>query len=139
MSAAEHTGKLILDIPHTGRSTVVAAAGAGRQSSGPTAPTSSPAGWVASGCSWPRRWPRGGAGRIVLSSRSAPDQRALETIELVRATGSDVVVECGDIAARRHRAAAGGDGNRHRAAAARRAARRRGGRGRHPDQHHRRR
>jgi polyketide synthase 5 len=26
-----------------------------------------------------------------------PDQRALETIELVRATGSDVVVECDDI------------------------------------------
>src|SRR5260370_6686896 len=40
----------------------------------------------------------GGAGRIVLSSRSAPSQKALETIELVRAIGSDVVVECGDIA-----------------------------------------
>ena len=39
-----------------------------------------------------------GAGRIVLTSRSAPNQRALETIELVRATGSDIVVECGDIA-----------------------------------------
>src|SRR5260370_40963644 len=40
----------------------------------------------------------GGAGRIVLSSRSAPSQKALETIELVRAIGADVVAEGGDIA-----------------------------------------
>src|SRR6185437_8289142 len=39
-----------------------------------------------------------GCGRIVLTSRSAPDQKALETIELIRVTGSDIVVECGDIA-----------------------------------------
>jgi polyketide synthase 5 len=39
-----------------------------------------------------------GAGRIVLSSRSAPDQKALETIDLIRSIGSDIVVECGDIA-----------------------------------------
>ncbi|WP_415823499.1 hypothetical protein, partial [Mycobacterium basiliense] len=30
--------------------------------------------------------------------RSAPSQKALETIELIRSIGSDVVVECGDIA-----------------------------------------
>jgi polyketide synthase 5 len=40
----------------------------------------------------------GGCGRIVLTSRSAPDQKALETIELIRATGSEIVVQCGDIA-----------------------------------------
>jgi polyketide synthase 5 len=34
----------------------------------------------------------------VLSSRSEPTLKALETIELVRAIGSDVVVECADIA-----------------------------------------
>ena len=34
----------------------------------------------------------------MLSSRSQPTQKALETIELVRAIGSDVVVVCGDIA-----------------------------------------
>ena len=34
----------------------------------------------------------------MLSSRSEPDQKALETIELIRAIGSDIVVECGDIA-----------------------------------------
>lgn len=38
-----------------------------------------------------------GCGRIVLTSRSAPDQKTLETIELIRAIGSDIVVECGDI------------------------------------------
>ena len=39
-----------------------------------------------------------GCGRIVLTSRSAPDQKALETIELIRAIGSEIVVQCGDIA-----------------------------------------
>ncbi|HWX36970.1 MAG TPA: beta-ketoacyl reductase, partial [Steroidobacteraceae bacterium] len=36
--------------------------------------------------------------RIVLTSRSEPTLKALETIELIAAIGSDVVVECGDIA-----------------------------------------
>ena len=34
----------------------------------------------------------------MLSSRSEPTLKALETIELVRSIGSDIVVECGDIA-----------------------------------------
>lgn len=40
-----------------------------------------------------------GAGRIVLNSRTTPSRKVMETIDLVRATGADVVVECGDIAA----------------------------------------
>ena len=39
-----------------------------------------------------------GCGRIVLTSRSQPNLKALETIERIRAIGADVVVECGDIA-----------------------------------------
>lgn len=39
-----------------------------------------------------------GCGRIVLASRSAPTQRVLETVEMIRAVGADVVVQCGDIA-----------------------------------------
>jgi polyketide synthase 5 len=39
-----------------------------------------------------------GCGRVVLTSRSQPTPRALETIELIQAMGADVVVECGDIA-----------------------------------------
>ena len=38
-----------------------------------------------------------GCGRIVLSSRSQPSPQALETIELIRAMGTDIEVECGDI------------------------------------------
>jgi polyketide synthase 5 len=39
-----------------------------------------------------------GCGRIVLSSRSQPNPKALEAIEAIRAMGTDVVVDCGDIA-----------------------------------------
>jgi polyketide synthase 5 len=39
-----------------------------------------------------------GCGRIVLTSRSQPTLKTLETIELIRAIGADVVVQCGDIA-----------------------------------------
>jgi polyketide synthase 5 len=39
-----------------------------------------------------------GCGRIVLSSRSQPTSKALETIEVMRAMGADIEVECGDIA-----------------------------------------
>jgi polyketide synthase 5 len=101
MSAAEHTGKLILDIPHTGRSSVVLppeqvevfrpdgsyiiTGGLGGLGLFLAEKMASANGGA-------------GAGRIVLSSRSQPTQKVLETIELVRATGSDIVVECGDIA-----------------------------------------
>ena len=39
-----------------------------------------------------------GCGRIVLTARSQPNLKALQTIELLRSMGTDVVVECGDIA-----------------------------------------
>jgi polyketide synthase 5 len=39
-----------------------------------------------------------GCGRIVLTSRSQPTLKTLETIELIRSIGADVVVQCGDIA-----------------------------------------
>jgi acyl transferase domain-containing protein/acyl carrier protein len=99
MSAAEHTGKLILDIPRTGRSNVVLPP--------ERVPVFRPDGsYIITGglgglglfLAEKMAGAGAGAGRIVLSSRSAPNQRALETIELVRVTASDVVVECGDIA-----------------------------------------
>ncbi len=97
MSAAEHTGKLILDIPHAGRSSVV------------LPPEQVPVfrrdgsyiitgGLGGLGLFLAEKMAAGGAGRIVLSSRSEPTLKALETIELVRSIGSDIVVECGDIA-----------------------------------------
>ena len=97
MSAAEHTGKLILDIPAAGRSSVV------------LPPEQAPVfrrdgsyiitgGLGGLGLFLAEKMAAAGAGRIVLSSRSEPTLKALETIELVRSIGSDVVVECGDIA-----------------------------------------
>jgi polyketide synthase 5 len=96
MSAAEHTGKLILDIGRAGRSAAVLPP--------EQVPVFRPdgayiitGGLGGLGLFLAEKMAAGGAGRIVLTSRSVPDQRALETIELVRATGSDVVVECDDI------------------------------------------
>nr|WP_081287316.1 type I polyketide synthase [Mycobacterium asiaticum] len=97
MSAAEHTGKLILDIPRAGCGTVV------------VPPDQVPAfrpdgsylvtgGLGGLGLFLAEQMAAAGAGRIVLCSRSAPSQKNLETIELVRATGADVVVYRGDIA-----------------------------------------
>jgi polyketide synthase 5 len=97
MSAAEHTGKLILDIPQAGRSSVV------------LPPEQAPVfrrdgsyiitgGLGGLGLFLAEKMAAAGAGRIVLTSRSQPTLKALETIELVRSIGSDVVVECGDIA-----------------------------------------
>ncbi len=97
MSAAEHTGKLILDIPHTGRSSVV------------LPPEQVPVfrrdgsyiitgGLGGLGLFLAEKMAGAGVGRIVLSSRSQPTRKALETIELVRSIGSDVLVQCGDIA-----------------------------------------
>ncbi len=136
MGAAEHTGKLVLDVPHAGRSSVV------------MPPEQAPVfrgdgsyiitgGLGGLGLFLAEKMASAGAGRIVLTSRSQPTQKALETIELVRAIGSDVVVECGDIAAGRHRGEVGGHGHRHGSAAARGAARGRRGGGRHLAQHHR--
>ncbi|VBA50366.1 Mycocerosic acid synthase-like polyketide synthase [Mycobacterium pseudokansasii] len=96
MGAADHTGKLILDIPRAGSSSVV------------LPPEQVPVfrgdgsyiitgGLGGLGLFLAEKMATAGAGRIVLSSRSAPSQKALETIELIRSIGSDVVVECADI------------------------------------------
>ena len=97
MSAAQHTGKLILDIPHTGQSTVVLPPEQ-VEVFRPDGSYIITGGLGGLGLFLAEKMAASGAGRIVLSSRSAPNQRALETIELVRATGADIVVECGDIA-----------------------------------------
>ncbi len=95
MSGAQHTGKLVLDVPHAGRGRVV------------LPPDQVPVfrrdgayiitgGLGGLGLFLAEKM--SGCGRIVLSSRSQPSVRALETIECIRALGADVVVECGDIA-----------------------------------------
>ena len=96
MSAAEHTGKLILDIPQTGRSTVVLPPEQVCVAR-PDGAYIITGGLGGLGLFLAEKMASGGAGRIVLVSRSEPDQKAAETIGLVRATGADVVVVRGDI------------------------------------------
>jgi polyketide synthase 5 len=101
MSGAHHTGKLVLDVPRTGHSRAwlppaqvpvfrqdgayIVTGGLGGLGLFLAEQMASVTGGT-------------GCGRIVLSSRSQPTLKALETIEWIRATGADVVVLCGDIA-----------------------------------------
>jgi polyketide synthase 5 len=97
MSAAQHTGKLLLDVPRTGRSSVV------------LPPEQAPVfrrdgayiitgGLGGLGLFLAEKMAAAGCGRIVLTSRSQPTLKALETIELIRSIGADVVVQCCDVA-----------------------------------------
>ncbi|WP_328359223.1 type I polyketide synthase [Mycobacterium sp. NBC_00419] len=97
MSAAQHTGKLLLDVPRTGQRDVVVPPQQARPFRGDGAYIVT-GGLGGLGLFLAEKMAASGAGRIVLSSRSQPTLKALETIELIRAMGSDVVVLCGDIA-----------------------------------------
>jgi polyketide synthase 5 len=97
MSAAQHTGKLVLEVPRAGHGRVVVPpeqAGAFRDD-GAYIITGGLGGL---GLFLAEKMAAAGCGRIVLTSRSQPNLKALETVELIRAIGADVVVECGDIA-----------------------------------------
>ncbi len=96
MSAAQHTGKLILDIPRAGSSSVILPPEQVRpfRDDGSYIVTGGLGGL---GLFLAEKMATGGCGRIVLTSRSQPDLKTLETIALIRAIGADVVVECGDI------------------------------------------
>ena len=98
ISGAKHTGKLVLDVPHTGHSTVV------------VAPEQVPVfrsdssyivtgGLGGLGLFLAEKMAEAGCGRIVITSRSQPTVKTQEIVELIRSTGADVVVECGDITA----------------------------------------
>ncbi|OBK96577.1 polyketide synthase [Mycobacterium asiaticum] len=97
VSNASHVGKLLLDIPRAACSTAVVPPDqvAAFRPDGSYIVTGGLGGL---GLFLAEQMAAAGAGRIVLNSRSAPNQRTMETIELVRATGADLVVECGDIA-----------------------------------------
>jgi polyketide synthase 5 len=97
MSAAEHTGKLVLDVPHTGHSRVMVPPAQARvfRRDGAYLVTGGLGGL---GLFLAQKMAAAGCGRIVLSSRSQPTLEALETIEVMRETGADIVVESGDIA-----------------------------------------
>ena len=97
MSAAEHTGKLILSIPRVGHSTVVVPpeqSGAFR-ADGSYIVTGGLGGL---GLFLAGKMSAGGAGRIVLNSRSRPTAAAMAEIDRMRAAGTEVAVVSGDIA-----------------------------------------
>ena len=97
MSGAQHTGKLVLDVPTTG-STRVVVPPAEVEVIRPDGAYVVTGGLGGLGLFLAEQMATAGAGRIVLSSRTEPTSQALEKIEAIRATGADVVVECGDIA-----------------------------------------
>ena len=101
MSDAQHAGKLVLDVPRTGRSRVTVPPAAARvfRDDGAyviTGGLGSLGLFLAEKMASPDSGV--GCGRIVLSSRWQPTPEALDKIERIRAIGADVVVECGDIA-----------------------------------------
>ncbi|SPM35482.1 polyketide synthase [Mycobacterium rhizamassiliense] len=97
VGAAGHTGKVLLDIPHTGSSVAV------------VPPEEKPVfrrdgayivtgGLTGLGLYLGGEMAATGCGRIVLNSRSKPNEQAQEAIESLRAQGADIQVECGDVA-----------------------------------------
>ncbi|ORB60313.1 SDR family NAD(P)-dependent oxidoreductase, partial [Mycolicibacterium tusciae] len=97
MSGAQHIGKLVLDIPRSGSSRVIVPPSRVPVFRGDGAYIVS-GGLGGLGLFVAEKMAAAGCGRIVLSSRSQPTPEAMQTIEGIRATGADVVVECGDIA-----------------------------------------
>jgi polyketide synthase 5 len=87
----------VLDVPHAGSSRVVVPPAQSRAFRSDGAYIVS-GGLGGLGLFLAEKMAAGDCGRILLSSRSQPGDEALQTIERIRATGADVVVECGDIA-----------------------------------------
>jgi polyketide synthase 5 len=97
MSAAQHTGKLVLDIPHTGDSRVVLPPQQARvfRRDGSYVITGGLGGL---GLFLAEKMAGAGCGRIVLTSRSQPSPEAQEVIDRIRQRGTEIEVACGDIA-----------------------------------------
>lgn len=97
VSAAEHTGKLVLTVPRSGRLPVVVPPKLTQvfRKDGSYIVTG---GFGGLGLFLTATMASGGCGRIVLTSRSAPNAQVEKTIARLRSTGTDIVVECGNIA-----------------------------------------
>ncbi|WP_412483897.1 sulfolipid-1 biosynthesis phthioceranic/hydroxyphthioceranic acid synthase [Mycolicibacterium frederiksbergense] len=97
MGAAEHTGKLVLDIPHGGQISAVVPpeeAQAVRRD-GAYVVTGGLGGL---GLFLAEKLADSGAGRIILNGRSAPSGAVKEVVERIRHSGTEVEIELGDIA-----------------------------------------
>ncbi|ODQ88259.1 polyketide synthase [Mycolicibacterium flavescens] len=98
MGGAQHIGKLVLDVPRTGLGTAVIPPEQ-------VSPFRSDGAYLVTGglgglgLFLAEKMAEAGAGRIVLTSRSEPSVKAREIVDLIAASGADIVVECGDITA----------------------------------------
>ncbi len=97
MSAAQHTGKLILTIPREVQSDVAVPPTQAQafRKDGSYIVTGGVSGL---GLFLAAAMASAGCGRIILTSRSQPNPQSQKTIDRLRANGADVVVECGNIA-----------------------------------------
>ncbi|GAA1662982.1 polyketide synthase [Mycolicibacterium murale] len=97
MGAAEHTGKLVLDVPHAGSSSAVVPPENATvlRADGAYVITGGLGGL---GLFLAEKMADGGAGRLVLNGRSEPDAEAQEVIDRIRRGGTEVEVTRGDIA-----------------------------------------
>lgn len=97
ISAAEHTGKLVLSVPRSGSIRVAVPPNRAPvfRGDGSYLVTGGAGGL---GLFLAAVMASGGCGRIVLTSRSQPNPQAQKTIARLRSNGADIVVECGNIA-----------------------------------------
>ncbi len=97
MSAARHIGKLVLTAPHEGGARAVVPPGN-------AVPFRADGAYIVTGgmgglgLFLAEQMAAAGGGRIVLNGRSEPTAEALEVIERIRKTGTEVEIELGDIA-----------------------------------------
>jgi polyketide synthase 5 len=97
MGAAEHTGKLVLDIPRSGQINAVVPPEETQAVRGDGAYIVT-GGLGGLGLFLAEKLGAAGCGLIVLNGRSAPSQNAQEVIERIRRAGAEVEVCLGDIA-----------------------------------------
>ena len=97
MSAAQHTGKLILSVPKESQTGVAVPPTQAKvfRKDGSYIVTGGVGGL---GLFLAAAMASAGCGRIILTSRSEPNPQSQKTIDRLRANGADVVVECGNIA-----------------------------------------
>jgi polyketide synthase 3/4 len=97
VGGAGHTGKVLLDAPRHGSSVAVVPPDQFRpfRADGSYIVTGGIGGL---GLFLAGEMGAAGCGRIVLNSRSAPSAQAQQAIDRLRAAGTDIQVECGDIA-----------------------------------------
>nr|WP_234815801.1 type I polyketide synthase [Mycolicibacterium boenickei] len=97
MGAAEHTGKLVLDVPRSGHDPAVVPPSEAKTFRGDGAYVVT-GGLSGLGLFLAEKMAEAGCGRIILNGRSAPGEAAQAALRRIRSHGVEVEVERGDIA-----------------------------------------